>query len=191
MRANRFNTRFLPSLSLKGKVLLTLMGGVFCAEAAMAYQQIAYAINPCKVEAPGLFITAEGGCKDVRSGRVWSRNTMSPERGGSFYTFAAAKSYCSNLVEGGYDDWRMATRDELKTAYANGAGNYLDVFWVTDHSGAPPYEYDYHKWSSTTITVKGQRRGEYAYVVDLKTGVDTYQWWTTNGGSWTDLVCTR
>lgn len=152
----------------------------------MAYQQIAYAANPCKSEAPGLFITAEGGCKDVKTGRVWSRNGLSPERGGSFYTFSGAKNYCANLSEGGYNDWRVPTRDELKTVAANGAGTYLDVFWVQDSNGGAPSEGDVSKWSSTTV--KG---GKYGYVVDLKTGADTSSGWSTGGGSWTDVVCTR
>jgi hypothetical protein len=186
MQTKRTNTGILSNMSRKGKVLLTLMGAVLCAEAAFAYQQAQYATNPCKTEDAARFITAGGGCKDVKTGRVWSRNAGSPERGGSFWTWTPGKNYCANLIEGGMTDWRMPTRDELKTVAANGAGAYLDVFWAVDGSGGPSYEYNFSKWSSTTV--KG---GKYAYVVDLKTGADTSSGWATNGQSWTDVVCVR
>jgi hypothetical protein len=191
MIANRINFSVLSIMSRNGKVLLTLMGAVLCAEAAFAYQQAQYATNPCKIEDAAKVITTGGGCKDVRTGREWSRNAISPERGGSFWTFTPAKNYCANLVEGGMTDWRLPTRDEMKAVSANGAGTFLDVFWAVDGSGGPPSESDFFKWSSTTITVKGQRKGEYAYVVALGAGIDSYQWWSTNGSSWTDVVCVR
>ncbi len=186
MFAKRIDLRLISNMSLKGKVLLTLMGGVLCAEGAMAYQQLAYAINPCKIEDATRFVTANGGCKDVKTGRVWSRNALSPERTSSFWTWTPAKNYCENLVEGGYTDWRMPTRDELKTVSVNGAGTYLDVFWSAGGPGVVPSEVDYNKWSTTTV-----RGGKYAYVVALKSGIDTYQWWATDGSSWTDVVCVR
>ena len=183
---NKTNGRGLAGWSRRGKGLLTLMISALCVEGAMAYKQIAYAINPCKIEDATRFVTVDGGCKDVKTGRVWSRNAVSPERGGSFWTFTGAKNLCSNLVEGGYDDWRLPTYTELKTVSANGAGTYLDVFWTVDGSGGPPYQYDFSKWSSTTV--KG---GKFAYVVALGSGAVQSAGWATNGASWADVVCVR
>jgi len=185
MFAMKINVRSIAGMSRKGKIVLTLMGVVLCAEAAMAYQVSGYAANPCKIEAAGKFISTGGGCKDLVTGRVWSRNTTSPERGASFWTFSGATGYCSNLVEGGYTDWRMPTRDEMKAVSAHGAGTYLDVYkYVTGDTGQV-LEADFAKWSSTTV--KG---GKYAYAISLGSGSESSTW-ATNGGSWTDLVCTR
>jgi hypothetical protein len=101
------------------------------------------------------------------------------------YTYSPAKSYCSNLVEGGQTDWRMPTRDELKTAAANGAGTHVDAFWVKSGDGGANYEADFNKWSSTTL--KG---GKFAYAVQLGSGAES-SGWATNGSSWTDVVCVR
>lgn len=183
MAANKTNGRALPGLSRNGKIILTLMGGVLCAEAAMATVQIAYAINPCKIENAAKFVTAGGGCKDVKTGRVWSRNADSPERTSSMWTFTPAKDYCANLVEGGMSDWRMPTRDEMKAVSANGAGAYLDAFTVPN---GPPNQFDFYKWSSTTI-----QGGKYAYVIQLGSGLEGSKGWATNGQSWTDVICVR
>jgi len=177
--------RGLAGWSRGGKVLLTLLVSAFCVEAAMAYQQIAYDANACKIN-DALFNSQDGGCKDLKTGRVWSRNTLSPERGGSFWTFSGAKGYCANLVEGGYNDWRLPTRDEMKTVAANGAGTHLDVFWYLTGDTGERLERDFAKWSSTTV--KG---GKYAYVVQLGSGAEQVNGWATNGSSWTDVVCVR
>lgn len=186
MLTNKTNTRSRAGLSRPGKIVFTLMASALCVEGAMAYKQIAYAINPCKIEDATRFVTADGGCKDVRTGRVWSRNALSPERGGSSWTFTGAKNLCSNLVEGGYDDWRLPTYTELKTVSANGAGTYLDVFYYITGDTKQLVQGDFPKWSSTTI--KG---GKYAYVVCLGSGAEQVNGWSTGGGSWTDVVCVR
>ncbi|MES2461576.1 MAG: DUF1566 domain-containing protein, partial [Armatimonadota bacterium] len=151
--------------SRRGKGLLTLMVSALCVEGAMAYLQIAYSVNPCKFEDATRFVTTNGGCKDVRTGRVWSRNVGSLERANTYSTFSYAQSYCSNLVEGGYGDWRLPTKTEMTTVAANGAGTYLDVFWLGGGSTQPPSESNISRWSSTTV--KG---GKYAYVVALVSG---------------------
>lgn len=186
MQPSSTNKRFLSRLSRNGKIFVAVMVPVLCAEATLAYRQIiSYAANPCKTEAANLFASTEGGCKDLRTGRVWSRNSGSRERGGTFYSFSPAKSYCDNLVEGGKTDWRLPTRVELKAGAANGAGTYVDAFWQVSGDGSPDFQYDFNKWSSTTY--KG---GKYAYAVRLGDGTEAGNW-ATNGNSWTDVVCVR
>lgn len=176
----------LKGWSRRSKVLLLLMGIVLCTEGVMAYQQIAYDANPCLIE-DGNFASVEGGCKDLKTGRVWSKNAGAPDRTRSFYTYAPAVSYCSNLVEGGYDDWRLPTRDELVRVADNGAGTYLDVFVLQNGDNPINYDSDFPRWSSTTY-----KKGRYtsAYTVELKTGI-VHTGWRTNGDSWTDFVCVR
>ena len=65
-KTSRFH--FISRMSRKGKIVLPLMSCILCVEAAWAYRQITgYLTNPCTTEAAGLFVTADGGCKDVRS----------------------------------------------------------------------------------------------------------------------------
>lgn len=92
------------------------------------------------------FASIGGGCKDLRTGRVWS---------GQMYglgTWPYAKDYCSNLVEGGQSDWRLPTKDELVTLHNDGGASYVNI-WPTASI-----------WSST-----GAKGGGY-YTVVISTG---------------------
>jgi hypothetical protein len=61
----------------------------------------------CEAEDDAEFTTAEGGCKDMASGAVWSAP------GTKGLSQADAVAYCDALVEAGRDDWRLATIEEL------------------------------------------------------------------------------
>lgn len=54
-------------------------------------------------------ITQTTPCKDSESGLVWSA------RSSSSMSHSNAVTYCSNLDEGGYNDWRLPNIDELRT----------------------------------------------------------------------------
>lgn len=85
----------------------------------------------------GSFSTREGGCQDQVGNLVWS---SLPD---SFFTWAGASSYCSNLVEGGFSDWRLPTRNELVAADQHGAATHLA-------DPADMMQQNYLFWSSTT-----------------------------------------
>lgn len=69
-------------------------------------------------------------------------NQWSQQFPGGAYTWDGATTFAANLVEGGFSDWRLATRAEWQTAITNGTvgslqpnlgpGNY---FWTADHQG--------------------------------------------------------
>jgi len=61
----------------------------------------------CAGEDNAGFATAGGGCHDLLLNKVWSAP------GPTGLNQAAATSYCNNLEEGGRDDWRLATPEEL------------------------------------------------------------------------------
>ena len=50
-------------------------------------------------------------------GKMWS------SRSSSTYTWSDAVSYCDNLTEGGYSDWRLPNINELRTLIKNCAGS--------------------------------------------------------------------
>lgn len=146
---------------------------------------MAYPANPCKLADDANFASVEGGCKDLTTGRVWSRNAFSAERTSYTWDFARSTDYCTNLVEGGYDDWRLPNRDEMKAVAANGAGTYLDVFsYRNGNNGAVGVHYG-PKWSSTTF-----KKGRYTYAYTLKlTSGEEFSYNVT--GSYFDAVCVR
>lgn len=79
--------------------------------------------NPgdCAVEGSG-WSSIDGGCKDP-SGRVWAASRMA--YGGLAATYSEDKTYCANLVEGGYSDWRLPTTAEFQAAVNNSAASHL------------------------------------------------------------------
>lgn len=58
-------------------------------------------------------------CKDSSSGLIWSA------RSSSTYTWSNAVSYCDNLTEGGYSDWRLPNISELRTLIQNCSGTQM------------------------------------------------------------------
>ncbi|MFZ9889608.1 MAG: DUF1566 domain-containing protein [Myxococcota bacterium] len=64
------------------------------------------------------FTTTGGGCRDNRSGLVYSRRlpTLGQER---------AQDRCKDLVTGGYDDWRLPTANELRGMAKRGGQSHL------------------------------------------------------------------
>lgn len=91
------------------------------------------------------WVTAEGGCKDLQTGLVWSLSNCCSD-------WNTANQHAADLNEGGYSDWRLPSRAELETAASHLAAAQL--------VGAGS------SWSSTT---QGQR----AYYVNLSTGTAT------------------
>ena len=81
--------------------------------------------NPgdCAVEGAG-WTSTNGGCQDP-TGRVWAASRMG--QGGPQATYSASKTYCSNLVEGGYSDWRLPSKAEFQNAVANSAAAHLNL----------------------------------------------------------------
>src|SRR5262245_58711088 len=98
------------------------------------------------------FTTREGGCQDQATNLVWSAITPNARN------WSSAVSYCSNLVEGGYSDWRLPTLAELVTVDQNGAATHLadpqDLMW-----------WNFHFWSSST-------RGNRAWAHNFFTNAD-------------------
>ncbi len=63
-------------------------------------------------------------CKDSQSGLIWStkKELSWAEYDDSDTLVYPAKTYCDNLTEGGYSDWRLPTIDEVRTLIQNCEG---------------------------------------------------------------------
>ena len=67
--------------------------------------------------------------------------------------YSLASSYCSNLVEGGYNDWRLPTIYETATSSGmggNGVPSCSDWTW-TSTDGSDSYYYDRYVWSGSSV----------------------------------------
>ena len=49
----------------------------------------------------------QGICQEIKSGRMWQL-----DKGGKFSSLDEAEKYATSLHLGGYNDWRVPTRDE-------------------------------------------------------------------------------
>ena len=118
------------------------------------------------------FVTADGGCKDLRTGLVWSSEVVGVDW---WVTWKYANStVVPNLREGGYADWRMPTKDELLTLASHNPGPYIN--WSYDYYGGGRTH-----WSSTKAP------GGSHYHVDLEAPA------AYPGNQWTatKLLCVR
>jgi hypothetical protein len=52
-----------------------------------------------------------GTLTDTRTGLVWLKNANATNK---FVEFTKAENFCRDLEAGGYDDWRMPTREEME-----------------------------------------------------------------------------
>jgi hypothetical protein len=103
----------------------------------------------CAVDGDG-WASADGGCKDLRTGLVFS-----VDQAGISYTWNGAVDHAERSVEGGFDDWRLPTIDEFVSARENGFNDHNDVI------------FDTFRWSSET---KKNRGIDSAYIFAFSTG---------------------
>lgn len=78
-----------------------------------------------------LFKTQDGGCKNLPTSIVFNKPN------GGLFTWDDANSYCNNLIDNGYDDWRLPTVFNFDTANRDHAKDYFDFntntyFWTSE-----------------------------------------------------------
>lgn len=78
----------------------------------------------CLQEMPQCSPENTGLCKDYESSIIWSSRSNNGKRHGleERITFKEAEDYCKNMKEGGFNDWRLPTIDELRTLVINCPG---------------------------------------------------------------------
>lgn len=142
----------------------------FAILATLSSSAAAQVPGACALE-DAAFQTLDGGCKDLTSGLIWSADYFQvyQSSGASVLTFSAATDYAQNLVEGGFDDWRLPTQAELLDLHANGGAAHLNL----------PDPLFYH-WSST-------KSGRQRYIVNIASG-DSF---SVNRTSTMMVICVR
>jgi|GEM_PF-6415280 len=110
--------------------------------------------------------SVDGGCRDLQAGGiVWS--VESKKATGFSHNYASAVSYCNDLVEGGFDDWRLPTKTEMVTISFRNAATHLSYL-------NSPLNW---RWSSTPGTggsknkIWGVRIGDGTSVLQAKTSI--------------------
>ncbi|MBR6421584.1 DUF1566 domain-containing protein [bacterium] len=89
----------------------------------------------------------------LTKGKVYNQN---PEES----AWTNAMNYCENLVEGGYDDWRLPTIDELRTLIQNCP--------ETEPGGACDLEQEDHSNCYYTCDIDGEFTGKYSRIGDIR-----------------------
>lgn len=143
-------------------------------------------LNP---NSPDQWQSLNGGCQEMQANLVWSRT--SDEATGFYnrvYTRApgdlrlpGGKDYCRDLVEGGFDDWRLPTKDEAAIAANHQMSSYVSM----------RYPDTWTRWAGPDF-YKG--KDLYAYVTKLGTGTSTAVVVLDRKGNYpiaTDTICVR
>ena len=116
------------------------------------------------------FSSADGGCKDLSSGIVWSPDMRGINGGyNAGYTSAYAQlDACDRWLNnhpngGGHTDWRLPTLAEVQAALANGLNSHLDFF----NNGGATLDDGAFRWTSCQAKQKGRF---YSYVIRYTDG---------------------
>jgi Cobalamin biosynthesis protein CobT (nicotinate-mononucleotide:5, 6-dimethylbenzimidazole phosphoribosyltransferase) len=107
---------------------------------------------------------------DTANGIIWSELSKH-----NFYWYDAAK-YCKNLVEGGSNNWRVPTLDELKTLVKNCPNGGCDADIIGKYSLFSELS---TLWSSLITTDNDENQNQYFHTLDFMTASQmssTYQY---------------
>lgn len=119
------------------------------------------------------FTTADGGCKDVNTGLVWSSDLVglpgvsSPSTSGG--TQQACDAFEARPEAGGFTDWRPASAGEVQEALANGLASHLDFYYT---AGNQSVDSVVRFTSCNSPTIKGAKPKYYISFVDGSIGYD-------------------
>lgn len=111
-----------------GVLFLVLLNG--CASIADGQLKKATEADTLTVPQPGL-------CQEPISGRMWQG-----DKSGPLTNWQQAAQYATDLRLGGYDDWRLPTRDELLE---------LHQIFQWNKNGACSMNHSGHFWSGTSL----------------------------------------
>jgi hypothetical protein len=142
------------------------------------------AVGQCRVNDTS-FNSQDGGCKDLKSGLVWSPDHRA--LGNPYEPNASAHAFCNTTLNGnsygGYSDWRPPTVGETQTALANGLYTHLDYF-LNGNAGDSAAYY----WTACAKYLHPKKRKFYQGVYAIRHS-DGAQRLSTKAENW--LVCVR
>ena len=90
---------------------------------SIRYEVDSEEINCCTLD-DGAWSTnvTEGGCEDLATGLIWGMRWNN-------WNWANSNTNCADNEEGGFTDWRLATRAEMHDAVSNDAAGHLSYAW--------------------------------------------------------------
>jgi hypothetical protein len=125
------------------------------------------------------FTTADGGCKDLTTGLVWSSDVLGVV-GGSPASSNPSTAICGTYFEdkpeaGGFTDWRPPSVGEVQDALTNGLASHLDFYYAAGNQA------DDGKYRFTSCNAPKIRGSTPKYVIRysdgniISAGFDSYQ----------------
>jgi hypothetical protein len=133
------------------------------------------------------FTTADGGCKDLNTGLVWSPDLRAFGASSVGQSGSGSPIICNEFLNqnpangGGFTDWRMLTVGEIETALANELNSHLNFFL----NGNP--DDGVYRWTTCTQKIKGKL---HRYMVRFADG-DTILHNLAIGIDGVHMVCVR
>jgi hypothetical protein len=122
-----------------------------------------------EIKKDGRFIAFDNGTVlDTKTNLMWAAKDN-----GKNINWTDAKFYCENYNGGGYNDWRMPTKDELLSLYNSliwNDGHHItklitlteSFLWASDVKGSEAvsvgFDYDHASWLWSSITHKSRGR---------------------------------
>jgi hypothetical protein len=122
-----------------------------------------------EIKKDGRFIAFDNGTVlDTKTNLLWAAKDN-----GKNINWTDAKFYCENYNGGGYNDWRMPTKDELLGIYNSliwNDGHHItklitlteSFLWASDVKGSEAvsvgFDYDHASWLWSSITHKSRGR---------------------------------
>ena len=144
----------------------------------------------CKRALPGQVLAlhdhGDGTVTDTLTGLMWTKNA---NPAGNYMPWQQALDYVKTLNTGGYTDWRLPNKKELRSLCDYSQYNPRPAAWASVHQCAVRYSY---YWSSTTIAyVTYGAWGFFNYngsvsdvvIKSSNGGYGSYVWPVRSGGS--------
>jgi hypothetical protein len=147
--------------------IVVSLGGCAAPDAPIALP--VEGMHICAVE-DDAFATADGGCKDLVTGLVWSTHNMG---NGSNWLFEDSEQFISESTEGGFTDWRFPTVEEMETVAAHGASTHFSGFvychnWSSERQGQYNYATNVFTGDTVLLRAKGAGGGDHACFVGVR-----------------------
>jgi hypothetical protein len=163
----------------RGGLKMTIDRSVKLLAPLVAYCCTSTALAVCAVNDAN-FTTADGGCKDLTTGLVWSSDVLGLAGVGSPTSSNGSPTVCNYYFgatpeAGGFTDWRPPSVGEVQAALANGLASHLDFYYA---AGNQPDDGKHRYTSCNAPKIRGATPKYVIRYSDgsiISSGFDSYQ----------------
>ena len=114
--------------------------------------------------------------KDEETGLIWQRKVE-----GNVYNWSDAKNYCSRLTLGGYNNWKLANRDELNSILTENSYKNTQSSTGKTYIKKPLLESMSMEWQWFWSATEYNKNSSQAWYVFFNYGNDSYGNKSDNG----------